>query len=222
MTISATKTLPKNERFRAHLPRLPPLQVAIEQKAMRFRADLGISEFVELPLDVAARAIPGCEVLGLRHLPGVTFQDVIYARTVGYHRVSALAKRIEDSIYVVFNDAHPVAQVRVNVMEEIFHVLLGHRPDIVTVVPRDGRCRTHDAKNEAEAEGCAKAALVPFAPLQAMLARQTHIARIAEHFGVSIDLIHDRIGATRLGDLMNAQFRQFALVPEQYAATLVG
>jgi Zn-dependent peptidase ImmA (M78 family) len=187
---------------------------------MRFRASLGISEFVELPLDVAVLGIPGCQVRSLRNLAGVLLQDVIYARTVGYNRVGAFAKRIGDSLYIVFNDAHPVTRIRVNVMEEIFHVLLGHRPDIVTVVPRDGNCRTHDPHNEYQAEECAKAALLPFAALQALLAQQVHIARIAEHFGVTMDLVHHRIGVTDLGELMNAQIRQYALVPIQDLAVL--
>lgn len=180
---------------------------------MRLRAELAISEFVELPLDVAVRCLPECEVLALRHVPGMTLKLLSYARTDGYRRFGALACRNGDRIQIVFNDAHPPPLVRVNVMEEIFHVLLGHRPDVLTLVPRDGRYRTHNGANEAEALGCAMASLVPFAGLQAMLASQWHIARIAEHFAVPIDVVHDRIAATNLGELMNAQFRQFALVP---------
>ena len=101
-------------------------------------------------------------------------------------------------------------------MEEIFHVRLGHRPDILTVVPVDGRHRTYDASAENEAYGCAIASLVPFSGLQAMLARQTHIARIAEHFCVTVGVIEERIGAADLGELMNTQFRQMALVPIDY------
>ena len=180
---------------------------------MHFRAQLGISEYEELPLELTTRAIPGCEILALRHLPGVTFNHIVYARTVGYHKISAMAKRIEDTVYIVFNEEHHPLQVRVDVLEEIFHVLLGHRPDIVTVIPRDGRYRTYDADNEAEAQGCAKAALVPFAALYAMLTRQMHIRRIAEHFAVPVEVVHERIGATCLGELMNLQFPQYALMP---------
>jgi hypothetical protein len=53
-----------------------------------------------------------------------------------------------------------------------------------------------------EAYGCATATLVPFAGLEAMLARQTHIARIAEHFAVEVDVVQERIGATNLDDLL--------------------
>lgn len=213
MTTSANEPPKKTERFRAHLPRLPAPQIAVEQKAMRFRANLGISDFVELRLDVAALSIPGCEIFGLRHVPNITLQQLIHARTAAYRTFGALARRDGDTVQIVFNDAHQAPLIRVNVMEEIFHLLLGHRPSIVSAAPREGRYRTHDYNNEQEAEACARAALVPFAGLHAMVARQTHIARIAEHFAVPIDVVQERIGATRLGDLANAQIRQFALAP---------
>jgi hypothetical protein len=213
MTTSASEIPRRSERLRGYLPRLSLKQIAIEQKAMRFRADRGISEFVELPLEVAKLAIPGCEIFGLRHVPNITLQLLIHARTVAYGTFGALARRDGDTVQIVFNDAHQAQLIRVNVMEEIFHVLLGHCPSIVCTVAREGRYRTHDWVCEEEAEACAQAALVPFAGLKAMLERRTHIARIAEHFFVPVDVVQERIGATNLGDLMNAQIRQFSLLP---------
>lgn len=181
---------------------------------MRLRAELGVSDFEELSLEVAARCLPNCEVLGLRHLPGITLHELVYARTRGYHSFGALARREGDNIRIVFNDAHQAPTIRVNVMEEIFHVRLGHEPDILRAVSSDGRYRTYDANKEAEARGCAIASLVPYGGLYAMLARHTHIARIAELFAVTIDVVHERIGVTDLGDLMNAQFIQYSLMPD--------
>jgi hypothetical protein len=105
-----------------------------------------------------------------------------YARERGYSRFSAFARRDGAEIQIVFNDAHRAPQIRVNVMEELFHIRLGHRPGILSIVPRNGNCRTSNAHNETEAYGCATAALVPFVALEAMLTRQTHIGKIAEHF----------------------------------------
>jgi hypothetical protein len=200
--------------LRKHSRRLSPRQFAIEQRAIRFRDEVGVSDNEELPLNVAARAIPGCEIKGHRHIPGIPYEEVVRLRTEGYRSFSALAARIEGIVHIVYNDEHHPREVRVNVMEEIFHVLLGHRPDIVTLVPRDGRHRTYDSSKEAEAEAYAKAALVPYPALFAMLAQQTHIERIAEHFAVPIEVVQERIGATDLGDMMNAQFLQYALLPQ--------
>jgi hypothetical protein len=216
MTTNASQAHRKNERFRAHRTRLSASQIAIEQQAMRFRAQLSISDFEYLPLELAVSSIPNCEVFGLRHVPGITLQMLSYARTEGYRRFGAFARRDGETIQIVFNDAHQADSIRVNVMEEIFHVRLGHRPDILSILPVEGRHRTYDASAESEAYGCAIASLVPFSGLQAMLARHTHIARIAEHFSVTVSVVEERIGATDLGELMNAQFRQMALVPLDY------
>lgn len=213
MTTSESNPHPSNERVRAQRRYLSRYQFAIEQVATKLRAQVGVSDFEYLPLERAITCLPNCEVLGLRHVPGITLQLLIHARTKAYSTFGAFARRDGGSIQIVFNDAHPPNTVRVNVMEELFHVRLGHKPDVLTLIPREGRHRTHDASKEGEAYGCATAALVPFAGLHAMLARHMHIARIAEHFAVDVDIVHERIGVTNLGDLMNAQFRQFGHTP---------
>ncbi len=149
---------------------------------MRFRAELKISDFDYLPIERAVQSMPNCEVLALKYLPNITMEELRYAREEGYLRFGALAKRVGDSIKIVFNDEHPPQQVCVNVMEEVFHVRLGHRTDIVSRVAVAGNHRTYDAVVEEEANGCGIATLVPFAGLQAMLAQQMHVRRIAGHF----------------------------------------
>jgi Zn-dependent peptidase ImmA (M78 family) len=214
MKINAVDHRKKNERFRANRFRLSKFQTAVEHEAIRFRAELGISEFVELPLDRAVARLPNCEVMGLKHVPGITLQQLSYAREQGYRSFGALACRVGEAINIVFNDALQPAQIRVYVMEEVFHLLLGHRPNILSFIPVDGNCRTYDSEIEKQAYGCAIASLVPFSALQGMLTHQTHIRRIAEHFSVPLDVVDERVAATNLGDLMNMQFRQLALVPE--------
>ena len=212
MTKSVRDTQERDKRFRAHRTRLTGFQVALEQDAMRLRAELNYSDYGYLPLENALKCVPNCDVLSTRHIPGIAYEDLIHFRTVGYH-VGAFAIRDEHGIKIVFNDAHPPACVRVNVMEELFHLRLGHIPDLLSVIPVDGKHRTHDVMKEREAYGCAIASLVPFAGLQAMLARHAHIERIAEHFFVPAEVVRERIGATNLGDLANAQLRQLALIP---------
>ena len=211
MTTSESDDPQKAERFRAHRFPFGPYQSAIEQEATRLRVHVGASDFEYLALEHAVTCLPNCEVLGLRHVPGMTLQILSYARTEAYDRFGAFARRDGDAIQIVFNDAHHPHTIRVNVMEELFHVRLGHKPDIVTLVPSNGRFRTHDANREREAYGCAIAALVPYAGLRAMLAHQMHLLRIAEHFAVTVDVVQERIAGTNLGELMNTQLRGFAL-----------
>jgi hypothetical protein len=160
--------------------------------------------------------LPNAEVLGLKRVPGVTLKLLSQARTTQYQRFGALARREGDTIQIVFNDAHDPRVICVNVMEEVFHILLGHKPDILSVVPMAGRHRTYNASKEDEAYGCASATLVPFAGLYTMLTQRLPIARIAEHFFVPTDVIQERIAVTDLGDLANQQFLQLALTPDSY------
>ena len=138
-----------------------------------------------MPLERAAAVLPNGEMLALKRVPNVTVEVPRHAREEGYLRFGALAMRIEDSIAIVFSCAHPPEEVCVNVMEEIWHLRLGHRPDIVSLVPIDDRHRTYNAANEDEAYGCAIAALVPVAALYSMLTQQMHIRRIAVLFFVA-------------------------------------
>jgi hypothetical protein len=177
---------------------------------------LDVSEYCYLPLDLALTYFSNCQTLGLRSVPGMTLEILIQARTTQYRSFGALARREGNEIQIVFNDAHDPREIRVNVMEEIFHISLGHKPDILSIVPRGGSHRTYDASQEDEAYGCAIATLVPFAGLYSMLAQRFPVARIAEHFFVPVDVIQERIAATDLGRLANEQFIQLALTPDDY------
>lgn len=212
MTRSVVDLKKKNERSRARRSGLPSAQFEIEERAIRLRARLRISEYQYLPHEAALGLIPNCEVWALKNIPGITLEDLVHFRTGGYH-IGAMAFRVDDSVMIAFNDAHPAPAVRVNLMEEFFHVWLGHRPDVLRVYPlNQGSHRRHDPMKEEEAYGCAIAALVPFAGLEAMLARGEHVARIAEHFCVPVDVVMLRISVTQMGDLANARERQLALL----------
>lgn len=213
MKINESKNPKKNERFLAHRLRLTSRQAAIEHEAIALRAELRVSDFECLPIERAAATLPNGEVLALKNVPGITMEHMRYAREEGYSTVGAFAARIGGMLKVVFNCAHPPERICVNIMEEIWHVRLGHRPDIVSLVAINGRHRTYDAAIEDEAYGCGIATLVPLAALYAMVTQQVHIRRIAERFFVPIEVVEERIAATNLGELMNAQFQQFALLP---------
>jgi Zn-dependent peptidase ImmA (M78 family) len=212
MTQSATEYQPKNERHRRNRQRLSESQISIERHAIRLRSELRVSDFCALPHDAALARIPNCEVWALKNLPGVKFETVNHFRTDGFH-IGAFAIRDEAGVVIVFNDAHPPNAVRVNLMEEFFHIWLGHRPDVLSVYGEHGSLRTHDAAKEHEAYGCAIAALLPYAGLEALLARGSHVDLIAERFAVPTLVVEQRIAATKLGDLANSTNPQLALTP---------
>jgi hypothetical protein len=186
---------------------------------MRLRDAVGISDLDYLPHELAIATLGDCEVIPLKNIPTLTVEQLTLVRTYP-SRFGALAIRIEDRMSIVFNDVHPPLLTRVHLMEELFHLRLGHAPDNVRISPVDGHRRTHCAKKEHEAHNCGIAALVPFGGLLAMLAGQAHVARIAEHFGVPVDTVQERIAATNLGDVANARHHQLALVPGEFSSLI--
>lgn len=175
---------------------------------MRLRAELNISELEPLEQHRALDLIPNCEVWALKNIPGLPFEVLNHFRTDGY-QFGAFAYQDTDGAHqIVFNDAHPPAQVRVHLMEEYFHIRLGHPPDVVRLYPRDGRHRTHNNAKEDEAYGCGIAALVPYGGLEALLARGSDLRRIAEHYVVPLDVVDLRIAATKLDPSVQLSSRQ--------------
>jgi hypothetical protein len=219
MNKSALQQKIKNERFNRHRFRLSATQTEIERHAMRLRDAIALSDYEYLPHEAAVATLGECEVVALKNVPGITLEQLLHARTDGSH-VGAFAFRDGQQMNIVFNDVHSPMQVRVNIMEELFHLRLGHEPDIVSLVPVDGQRRTYCPKKESEAYGCGIAALVPFGGLHAMLAGQAHVTRIAEHFAVPVDVVHERIAATNLGGLANARQSQLVLVPRDVGALI--
>jgi hypothetical protein len=178
---------------------------------MDLRKELRIDEFCCLSQEQALGLIPDCEIHAVKNIDGILFETRVEFYTHGRH-IGAFAFKIGRAVKIVFNDSYPVTAVRVHIMEEFFHLRLGHPPDTVRLYAIDGRFRTHNQKNEDEAYGCAIASLVPFLGLQDMLARGVHPSRIAEHFVVPLSVVEERIAATDLGylDSTSTQLRLLA------------
>lgn len=105
----------------------------------------------------------------------------------------------DGSIWVIYNDAHPESRSRVTLMEEFFHIYLGHPGAIIRVLPNsDSPNRTYDAEVERQAYGCAAATLVPYRALKSMVAGGITVPKIAAHFGVSGPLVSFRLKVTKL------------------------
>ena len=210
MNESASDPPKRAERTRTHRSRISHAQLSLEMHASKLRAELGISEYCALSHEDALSLIPNCEIHAVKNVPGIRFETLVEFHNDGSHIGAFAFKTDSGSTQIVFNDAYPVTFVRVHLMEELFHIRLGHPPDTVRLYAMNARYRTHDRDKEDEAYGCAIAALVPFAGLQNMLAGNLHLGRIAEHFVVPVPVVEERIAATDLGHL--ASMRQLRLL----------
>lgn len=102
---------------------------------------------------------------------------------------------------VVYNDSHPPRRVRATLMEEFFHLWLGHRPTRLKVFSNGVSKRDFDRAKESEAYGSGAAALVPYQSLKAMLQKGSSVQVIADHFLVSEQLVEFRIRICKLASL---------------------
>jgi hypothetical protein len=221
MTKSSNAPPTSNERNRSARVRLTPWQLGIERHAMQLRHELGIPDENYLSHESALRLIPRCEVWALKNIPNVPFEHIVHFRNMA-RQFGAFAYKDKDGDYrIIFNDSYPPEAVRVYLMEEFYHIRLGHPFDIVRVYAEKARGhRTHCDAKEKEAYGCSVAALVPYGGLEFMLARGDHIARIAEHFFVPLAVVEYRMSVTGLSDLIASSPRQLSLLNSPQTAAI--
>ena len=103
---------------------------------------------------------------------------------------------------VVYNAFQPETRVRATLMEEFFHLWLGHAPTTLRCDTSGGR-RDYDANKESEAYGSGAAALVPYASLREMLKAGVSVPHIGEHFNVSEQLVEFRVKVAKLSKMRN-------------------
>jgi hypothetical protein len=129
--------------------------------------------------------------------------------TVGNHFAGARSRNwsgmcvpcSEGPTMVIYNAHHHLRRIRATLMEEFFHLWLGHAPTHLRLLSDGDGKRDFDSDTESEAYGSGAAALVPYKPLRAMLEEGRQIALIAEHFLVSEQLVDFRIRVVKLSRL---------------------
>lgn len=179
---------------------IPPntVQWENEHNGLDLREDLGMSNDVRLDIDLAFSLYPRVLVRPHGSIPAAA-KFIDHFRNTGQASWSGLSMPIEGGLeLVLFNDAHPPGRVRATLMEEFFHLRLGHPRTHVRVFARDDRGRTFDSGVEAAAYGSGAAALVPYSALKAMIRDSVPLGSIARHFEVSPDLVRFRMKVTKL------------------------
>jgi hypothetical protein len=101
---------------------------------------------------------------------------------------------------VILNPAHGKQRNRATLMEEISHVFLGHAPNRLAVIGKQGSAVAHDYNQDDEeaAYAVGAAALVPYAALRRFVLSGRPAHEIARHFRVSRQLVEYRIKVTHL------------------------
>ncbi len=169
----------------------------LERTAEQFRRDLNLED--DQALDSLKLDVDGVEVLR------VTSTDCIDQNTIRrlvtdacdeWSAMSVPLDDIQDQWVVLLNDCHTVERQRVTVLEEIWHILLGHKlVKIAKVAEAYGR--TYDTTEEHDAFYLASATLLPRNAVVAAVERREPAVEIGQRFGTSPELVEYRI--KRLG-----------------------
>jgi transcriptional regulator with XRE-family HTH domain len=184
----------------------------LEKTAEKFRRDLDISQ--EAPLDSLKLEIEGIRV---HRLTLTKFLDAALVRKLrgeSCDEWSAMSVPIDilgDTWAVLLNDCHNEERQRVTILEEYWHILLGHKlTKIARVAEAYGR--TYDKAEEHDAYYLASATLLPKAAIEKAVRAKRNSTEIAKVFGTSAELVDYRI--KRLGFWRDHIGKKVALISD--------
>jgi len=129
--------------------------------------------------------------------------EIAHFRNAGSKNWSGMCIPCDGIILVVYNDSHHPRRIRATLMEEFFHLWLGHTPTKLRVFSNGDAKRDFNRAKESEAYGSGAAALVPYQPLHTMLKHGQSVRTIADHFLVSEPLVRFRVQVSKLSRLLH-------------------
>ena len=107
----------------------------------------------------------------------------------------------DGSHIVILNQKHSSGRQAATLMEEVCHILFGHKPSQIGADRVGGRSYNFNIEEEAYSVGAA--ALVPYHSLKTFLISRASIRKIAGHFGVTPSLVVYRAKGTGLGKFLS-------------------
>jgi len=175
-----------------------PRQWEPEHRGLDLRDELGIGYEDRISVGRAFAGLPNVSVSAMSDVPmAKRFTEHLLGR--GSQEWSGAAIPMPDGkVWVVYNDGHPKTRIRATLMEEYFHLRLGHAPSIIRVHIDGGSRRSFDEAVEEEAYASGAAALAPYRALRSGLDRGETVASMARSLDVSPALLEFRLKVTRL------------------------
>lgn len=169
----------------------------LERIAEKFRADLGLAEAE--PIDSLKIEVEGVEVVRVGQTNCLDQETLDYLREGASGEWSAMSVPLDvehERWAVLLNDGHTLERQRVTVLEEFWHILLGHK---LTKIARIAEAfgRTYDKTEEHDAYYLASATLLPKAAVIEAVGDNRSSAQIAGAYGTSSELVDYRV--KRLG-----------------------
>jgi hypothetical protein len=178
---------------------LPPLSVGrwrlYERMAIQLRNFVGIGLSAKLDPFALAESL-NIRVLYIDDLPGLSELSKAQLDVSDGWSGGATQDLGDGTYIVILNRRHSLGRRSATLMEEVCHILFGHRPSGIAGDLLGGR--SYNLNIEQEAYGVGAAALVPYFSLKNFFVSGMAIRKIARHFGVTPSLIIYRAKGTHL------------------------
>lgn len=169
----------------------------LERAAEKFREDLGLQD--HQALDSLLLDVEGVQIERLRQTECIDAATVRKLSTDACDEWSAMSVPLDGSHEhwaVLLNDCHSPERQRVTLLEEVWHILLGHKLTKIAKVA-EAYGRTYDTAEEHDAYYLASATLLPRKAVTRAVSQRRSSLEIANEFGTSPELVDYRI--KRLG-----------------------
>jgi hypothetical protein len=169
----------------------------MESMAQAFRKELGLQDHSRLdPLKIV---IEGVTVLTVSEIDDISPETKAYLegpRSDTWSAISVLLDEEKDTWVIVRNGQHQATRQNASLLEEFWHILLGHK---LTKVAKVGNVygRTFDENEEHDAYYLASATLLPESITRKAVQAKQDIVKLANDYGTSLELVEYRI--KRLG-----------------------
>lgn len=183
---------------------------ALTKAEMDKMAD-GLRKKLKVPLSkpleatkIQAEGINVCRVSETDILPKQVKKSLIERHCDAWSAMSVPLDRRQTLWTILVNDCHTIERQRVTFLEEFWHIILGHR---LTRVERlgDGYGRSYEAQEEHDAFYLASATLLPKSEVLKRVDSGKSMQEIAEHFGVSTQLVSYRVKRLGLWSQVNTR-----------------
>jgi transcriptional regulator with XRE-family HTH domain len=184
----------------------------LERTAEQFRKDLGLTD--NDALDSLKLQVDGIDLIKLREtncLDAVTIERLSTESCDEWSAMSVPLDERQNEWAVLLNDCHTIVRQRVTLLEEIWHILLGHKLVKIAKVA-DAFGRTYDTTEEHDAYYLASATLLPRKAILKAVEKRNSSESISARFGTSPELVEYRI--KRLGVWRDYIGKRVALASE--------
>jgi transcriptional regulator with XRE-family HTH domain len=176
---------------------IPLTKDEMETMAEAFRKDLGLSnEAVFKPFSLK---VEGVTLIDILNIVGIDEQTKNHLLNNGKQQWSAMSVPLSvdtDKWVIVWNSHQSKRRQHVSILEEIWHILLGHKLTRITKVA-DIYGRTFAEVEEHDAYYLAAATLLPPAVVRKFVDEQQSTSEVASKYGTTPELLEYRI--KRLG-----------------------